>query len=358
MSAKSTQSTSGGAQDIGLKDKVTFLSLPAAWPGRPLRIDWEETHMSWVFLGGDTVFKLKKPVKYPFLDFSTLAAREFNCREEIRLNRRLAPDIYLGVLPLTLEADGKLALDGAGKVIDWLVNMRRLPAERMLDRAIEQGTVTRIEVEAIADVLAAFYEEVEPAELKPQEFIAGFVDGLAESETVLTMPQFDLPHETVNMLLKAARDFIAGSSGLLVDRVQQGHVVEGHGDLRPEHVCLVDPPVIIDCLEFNHRLRLVDPFDELSYLGLECERLGASWIGTILARRHNDAPSDRLLAFYTVYRACLRARLALAHLLEPEPRKPEKWIPLARQYIALAERASSRMAPPGVPQSSPPRDSA
>lgn len=306
--------------------------------------------MSWVFLAGDTVLKLKKPVKYPFLDFSTIAAREFNCREEIRLNRRLAPDIYLGVVPLTLEPDGELALDGAGEVIDWLVNMRRLPAERMLDRAIEQGTVTRNEVEAVADVLAAFYEEVEPADLKPQEFVAGFVEGLAESETVLTMPQFDLPDATVSMVLKAAQDFITESSGLLVDRVQQGHVVEGHGDLRPEHVCLADPPVIIDCLEFNRRLRLVDPFDELSYLGLECERLGTSWIGTILARRHNDAPSDRLLAFYTVYRASLRARLALAHLLEPEPRKPEKWVPLARQYLAIAEQASSRMAPPEAPQ--------
>lgn len=335
---------------MGLEEKVAFLGSGAAWPEQPLRVDKEETHMSWVFLAGDTVFKLKKPVKYSFLDFSTLAAREFNCREEIRLNRRLAPDTYLGVVPLTLEADGKMALAGAGKVIDWLVKMQRLPADRMLDRAIEEGSVTGAQVEAVADVLAAFYEDAGPADLKPQEFIAGFVEGLAESKAVLTMTQFDLRHETVSMVLKAARDFVARDAGLLMDRVQQGHVVEGHGDLRPEHVCLMDPPVIIDCLEFNRRLRLVDPFDELTYLGLECERLGALWIGAILARRHNDAPPDRLLAFYTVYRACLRARLALAHLLEPEPRKPEKWLPLARQYIAIAEHAIPRMAPPGVQQ--------
>lgn len=306
--------------------------------------------MSWVFLSGDTVFKLKKPVKYPFLDFNTIAAREFNCREEIRLNRRLAPETYLGVVPLTLEPDGKLALDGAGRVIDWLVKMRRLPAERMLDQAIEEGTVTRTEIEAVADILATFYTQVEPADLTPQDYIAGFAQGLAESAAVLTMPRFDLPHETVNMVLKAARDFITRDAELLMDRVRQGHVVEGHGDLRPEHVCLVDPPVIIDCLEFNRRLRLVDPFDELTYLGLECERLGASWIGTVLARRRDDAPLDRLLAFYTIYRACLRARLGLAHLLEPNPRKPKKWVPLARQYIAIAERAIPRMAPPGAPQ--------
>lgn len=350
MSAKSDNSQSGGTRDVGLKEKVAFLGSSATYPEPPPRVDREETHMSWVFLAGDTVFKLKKPVKYPFLDFSTIDAREFNCREEIRLNRRLAPDTYLGVVALTLEADGTLALGGKGKAIDWLVKMQRLPADRMLDRAIEEGSVNRAEIEAIADVLAAFYEEVEPADLKPQEYVAGFVEELAENEAVLTMPQFDLPHATVSKVLKAAGDFISRDSGLLMDRVQKGHVVEGHGDLRPEHVCLMDPPVIIDCLEFNHRLRLVDPFDELSYLGLECELLGASWIGATLARRHDDAPPDRLLAFYTVYRACLRARLALAHLLEPEPRKPKKWVPLARQFIAIAERAIPRLVPQRAPQ--------
>lgn len=310
--------------------------------------------MSWVFLAGVTVFKLKKPVKYPFLDFSTIAAREVNCREEIRLNRRLAPDIYLGVVPLTLEPDGKIALNGAGQVIDWLVKMRRLPADRMLNRAIERGTVTQAEAEAVAGLLAAFYERAESADLTPQEFIAGFVHGLGENESVLTLPEFDLPHATVSMVLKATRDFVDRDSQLLMDRARKGCVVEGHGDLRPQHICLVDPPVIIDCLEFNRRLRLVDPFEELVFLGLECERLGASWVGDLVLKRCVDAlggaPSDRLLAFYTAYRASLRARLALAHLLEPKPREPEKWVPLAKQYLAIAERAGFRMAPRGVPR--------
>lgn len=350
MSAKSSQSRSGGAQDVGLKEKVAFLSSPAAWPEPPLDVEKEETHMSWVFLAGDTVFKLKKPVKYPFLDFSTIAAREFNCREEIRLNRRLAPDTYLGIVPLTLEPDGKLTLDGAGTVTDWLVKMRRLPADRMLDRAIEQGTVTQVEIEAVTDLLARFYKKIEPAELTPQDYVTGFVDGLAESEAILTMSRFDLPHASIKEVFLAARDFIARDSGLLMDRVHKGRIIEGHGDLRPEHVCLMDPPVIIDCLEFNRRLRLVDPFDELTYLGLECERLGAGWISEILTARQVNAPSVKLLTFYVIYRACLRARLALAHLLEPGPRKPDKWVPLARQYLAIAERASSRMPPPRVPQ--------
>lgn len=356
------RSRSSGAQAVGLEEKVAFLGSRAAYPEPSPRVDVEETHMSWVFLAGGTVFKLKKPVKYPFLDFSTIAAREVNCREEVRLNRRLAPDTYLGVVPLTRESDGKLAFNGGGQVIDWLVKMRRLPADRMLNRAIERGTVTRAKVEAVADLLAAFYGRAEPADLTPQEFIAGFVHELAENESVLTLPVFDLPHATVNLVLKATRDFVARDSQVLTDRVRKGCVVEGHGDLRPQHVCLVDPPVIIDCLEFNRKLRLVDPFEELVFLGLECERLGAFWVGNLVVKRCADAlggpPPDRLLAFYTAFRASLRARLALAHLLEPKPREPEKWVPLAKQYLAIAERVSSRMAPREAQQSSLPRGSA
>lgn len=335
--------------DVSFEEKLVFLGSPATYTELTVPVDMKETHMSCVFLAGDTVLKLKKPVKYPFLDFSTIAARELNCREEIRLNRRLAPDTYIGVVALTLEPDGKLALNGEGEVVDWLVKMRRLPADRMLENAIKNGTVTRIEVEAVADHLAAFYERTAPAKLTPQEYLSGIVNELAVNEEVLTMPGFDLPRATLSTVLKSTQNFVARDSRMLLDRVENGRITEGHGDLRPQHVCLVDPPVIIDCLEFNHSLRLIDPFDELVYLGLECELLGASWIGKLLIARCADAlggaPDDRLLAFYAAFRASLRARLALAHLLEPELRQPEKWVPRARQYLTIAEQAVSRIAP-------------
>jgi aminoglycoside phosphotransferase family enzyme len=128
---------------------------------------------------------------------------------------------------------------------------------------------------------------------------------------------------------------------MLEDRVKHGRIVEGHGDLRPEHICLSYPPVIIDCLEFSRAFRLVDPFDELTFLALECERLDAAWIGERLIERCadglRDQPLPRLLEFYWTYRACLRARLALAHLLEPDPREPWKWVPLANRYLELAQ---------------------
>jgi aminoglycoside phosphotransferase family enzyme len=131
-------------------------------------------------------------------------------------------------------------------------------------------------------------------------------------------------------------------------RVAAKVYVEGHGDLRPEHVCLLEKPVFIDCLEFNRDLRILDPFDEIAYLGLECDRLGAAWIGQIFllaAQKRLTVPAPHsLILFYRAARALLRARLALAHLTEPNPRTPEKWEPRARHYIGLAENALSAFA--------------
>ena len=146
---------------------------------------------------------------------------------------------------------------------------------------------------------------------------------------------------------------LARHAPLLLARAAGGHVVDGHGDLRPEHVCLQQPPVVIDALEFNAALRAVDPFDELAFLVLECEIAGASWIGPRLlascAAALRSAPPAALLQLYTAYRAQLRARLALAHLLEPQPRTPLKWAPLAERYLqrslAALERVSRAIPP-------------
>jgi len=304
--------------------------------------------MSWVFLAGDEVYKLKKPVKYPFLDFSTLDGREADCRLELALNRRLAPEIYLGVVPLTLTDDGGLELDGDGQTVDWLIRMRRLPADKMLDLAILAGGVTRKALESVAELLSGFYRKAEVAAITPREYVANFAREHAANRNLLT-GEFDLPGQTAHKVCERVELILKDEPQLLMERAQNGHIVDGHGDLRPEHVCLTDPPVIIDCLEFNKRLRLVDPFDELCFLSMECERLGAPDIGPTLIQvcgeRLGNKPSERLLAFYTTYRACLRARLSLAHLLEPDGREPEKWLPLARTYLGLAERASLKLHP-------------
>jgi len=329
--------------DVSIDEKVKFLSTCEAYACCPQVVDVKETHMSWVFTAGDRVYKLKKPVHYPFLDFRTLAARETNCREEVRLNRRLAPDVYLGVLPLTVDKEGRLALAGAGNVVDWLVEMRRLPDERMLDQAILRHTLEHDggkQLDAVADLLVRFYKASPPIEISPSAYVEQFAREHAINEAVLCNPGFELDGAQVNDVLARVRSGIEGRAPLK-ERVKQSRIVEGHGDLRPEHVCLSDPPVIIDCLEFSRPLRLVDPFDELTFFTLECELLGAGWVGERIMEGCReglaDTPAPPLLEFYWNYRACLRARIALVHLLEPNPRTPEKWVPLARRYLQLAQ---------------------
>src|SRR5262249_4067578 len=124
-----------------VEQKIAFLSRPEAYPEPTRRVEMKETHMSWVFLTDTKAWKLKKPVRYDFLDFSTREARRRDCEEELRLNRRLAPDVYYGIAPLTIDPQGGMRLAGAGETIDWLVRMRRLPADRMLDWAIANQTV-------------------------------------------------------------------------------------------------------------------------------------------------------------------------------------------------------------------------
>lgn len=298
--------------------------------------------MAWVFIAGAHVLKLKKPVRYPSLDYSTAAAREVDCREEVRLNRRLAPDVYAGVAAVhwrhgrfELVADPVANAD-TGTPIDWLVRMRRLPRARMLDCVIAQGLVEPGDIDAIVDVLVAFYRRATRVVLGPGEYLARLRREQAVSREVLLRPQFHI--DGAAAALERLDDALLRSSELLESRAAEHHIVDGHGDLRPEHICLLRPPVIIDALEFNPLLRQVDPFDELAFLALECERAGASRIGLQLIERCaaalGDTPGPTLVPLYSAWRALLRARLAMAHLLDTHPRMPQRWAPLAQHYVA------------------------
>ncbi len=333
-----------------LQDKVAFLRAPASYAPRTARVDVCETHMSYVFLTDTEAYKLKKPVRYPFLDFSTLAARRSSCEAEVALNRRLAPDVYLGVVALTLERDGHLRVGGSGTIIDWLVRMRRLPAERMLDRLIDERRLQAADLAPLAARLADFYASAPPADIAPQKYIDSLSLEHRLNMDLLGLPRFDLDRSTLASVDASLRSFIAEKRACLDARVAAGRVIDAHGDLRPEHVCLTDPPRVIDCLEFNRDLRLVDWADEIAFLGLECTLLGAPWVGAALsepiAARLKDRVPPSLTDFYTALRACLRARLAVAHLLEPDPRDGARWLPRARAYLRLASEACVRLSAP------------
>jgi aminoglycoside phosphotransferase family enzyme len=330
-----------------LEQKVAFLRQPAAYEHAPATVAVRETHMSWVFLAGDRVYKLKKPVRFPYLDFSTLAHREAACRAELRLNRRLAPDVYLGVASLNASPQG-LSIGGEGTVVDWLVAMRRLDESHTLERQINNNSVQTWQLDRLATTLVNFYRRATPVMLRPEIHLNDWRTGLAYNRRILLDPRLGLPAGLVRRIDSVQRRFLERHADVLVHRVRRRCIIDGHGDLRPEHIFLGDPVRIIDCLEFNPRLRAVDPFDEIAFLSLECERLGAAWAGEYIRRRVTrglrDGLSEDLFLFYRSHRAALRARLAIAHLLEPNPRSPEKWHPLALSYLRLAAADAMRIS--------------
>ncbi len=333
--------------DGGLEEKLAFLRSPTAYP-QPCRVvQARETHMSWVFLADGLAWKLKKPVRYPFLDYRALEQRRHFCEEELRLNRRLAPGVYLAAEPLMRRPDGTLRIGGAGQVVDWLVEMRRLPAAQMLDTALAEGTATREAVAQVAAHVAAFYAAAPPARVTEAAYLHRFHHELALSRGILHDGAYGLPEEAPAMVVGALDAFVTEERDALLAPLRSGQIVEGHGDLRPEHVFLGEPPAVIDCLEFDRALRLLDPFEEIAFLAMECRLLGGAWAGGVFLRRVAAAlgrrPPARLLAFYTAFRACLRARLSLAHLQEPAPREPGKWQPRALRYLAAAQAACLRL---------------
>lgn len=327
-----------------LEQKVGSLRTPEAYPAPRRPIDVIETHMSWVFLAGERVYKLKKPVRYAFLDFSTLEARRLNCEREVQLNRRLAADVYYGSVPLVAKNDGALQIDGRGRIVDWLVAMRRLPADRMLDAAIRADRVSADDIRRLAGVLVAFYRQSAPVELDAAAYRARFEADIRGNRAELLAPQYALSAEQVERISAAQSRFLETRSAVLEERARGRKIVDAHGDLRPEHICLTDEPRIIDCLEFNRAFRLLDPVDELAYLAMECERLGAPAVGEAVLRHYLDAtgdtPPDALVWFYKTFRACLRAKIAIWHIADHEVREIEKWRGRASDYLAVAERCS------------------
>lgn len=331
-----------------LEAKVAFLREPSSYPEPSFGVEARETHMSWVFLLDHHVYKLKKPVCHKLLDFRPLAARRHFCQEELRLNARLAPGVYLGLVRLTLDASHHLALGGAGATVDWLVKMQRLPAERMLDYVLLHGGVSASEVERIAVRLAAFYRGLAPEPISTADYGARFAQQIQSTRAELSQDAFELDAVQVARLCDAQLVALRRVGGMLDERVHGGRIVEGHGDLRPEHVCLGEPLAVIDCLEFSRQLRILDSFDELGYLALECERLGAAAVGATLLQRYaalsQDSPHATLVHFYQSCRAGTRALIAARHLLDEKFRHSPHWVRRARHYLQLAQQHSAQCA--------------
>jgi len=328
--------------ECSLAEKVRFLSSPRSYADGGDHVEVVETHMAFVFLTARFAYKMKKPVRFPFLDFSTLEARRLNCLEELRLDRRLAPEVYLDAVPLTLDGRGRLAIAGGGEPVEWLVWMKRLPREGMLDRMIERGDVDEEPLGPAAELLAAFYRDAPPLAAPVVPYQNLFRREIEEIGRDLASPKFGLPEPLVRELAEGQTAFLDRRGSLLDDRAEGGRIVEGHGDLRAEHVHLGPPPSVIDCLEFDRSLRTLDPVDDLGFLWLDCERLGwaaaGEYVMDVYRRVTGDRPPGELLGFYRSYRALLRARIAVRHLLDEDPGDPARWRGAALTWLTLSRR--------------------
>lgn len=333
------------AESISLDDKVAFLSRPDTY-GIDAPVESVETHMSRVFMTPERVHKLKKPVRGAAFDFTTLEARRRNCMMELEINRRLSPDVYYGMVPLTLTSSG-LSLHGEGEVVDWLVEMRRLPAGSFLNRFLEAGEVPGDRLRAAIDQLVRLYEDAPPEAMGTATYRDRFRKNLENLHEELRAPHYGLDRERVRRVIGAQGTLLERQPALLDERVRAGRIVEAHGDLRPQHLCLTDPPRIIDGLEFNRDLRVMDQLDELGFLALECRMAGSPETADAVlehySARTNDAPEPPLLAFYQSYRALVRCLLAVRHLDDESPQRPQHWRDKAADYLAMADRIAEEL---------------
>jgi uncharacterized protein len=326
---------------IGLAEKVAYLRNLCGAGDEAI-----ETHFAWVFLVGGHAFKVRKPVCRDTMDYGTLAARRTDSEAEVRLNRRLAPDVYLRTVALVANPAGQLSIGGVGETVDWLVEMRRLDRRWMLDAALERGDASAPSLARVADLLARFYSAAEPAITEPGRFGQRLHAQVEANHLVLCT----LDADSAAMLARRQHSILTGLEVELDLRVTRGCIVEAHGDLRPEHIALSDPPAIIDCLEFDRNLRILDRAEELCFLELECARLGHAPVGRWLLqeclRRLSDDAPRALLDFYRGHRSATRAKLYTWRAGEPDGGTPEQWRDRAAQYLAIALEAT-----PAAPRS-------
>ena len=346
---------------------VRFLRQPQHYSERPACVELIETHFAWVFLTQIHAYKLKKPLRTAFLDYRTIAARRLGCREELVLNRRLAPNVYLDVVPIVRNRDDTLSLgyrEGA-RVVDWVVKMRRLPASRMLDRAIADGSVRKADLVSLACMLTRFFDGAVRQPLDVSQYAARLEERVLQNRHDLSAGDLGLDRARVQRVTALQLQFLSSHHDLLGPRA--ACLIDGHGDLRPEHLYLgsgSEAPCVIDCLEFDSQLRWLDPAEEMAFLALECRKLGASAAARTLVSHYRSLtlapPSEGLIDFYMSYSALTRAKLAAWHVRDPQfaPRAAA-WRGRALSYLADSVRLITRAlrAPPASARINPRPDS-
>jgi hypothetical protein len=343
---------------------VAALAMPAAYPHRPARVEHVQTHISHVFLAGDYVYKLKKAVRFPFLDFTTRAARRHYAAEELRLNRRLAAPVYLDVPSVVRDPDGTVRFLDDADAGEPVLRMRRIPEAALLPRLLAANAVDPTMMPALAERIATFHRTAPTgadvaAHAAPDALQARF------AETIAILARFVgtvLRREDHAFVADFGARFVRQHAALLRTRQMEDRIREGHGDLHAEHVCFVTagaggadlPPgiYVFDCVEFSLPFRCNDVASEIAFLAMDLEHRGRRDLAEAFVAAYVAAAGDptihRLLPYYVAYRACVRAMVACLTSAEDEVDAGERAAAAdrARAYFALVVRAAWRAADP------------
>jgi aminoglycoside phosphotransferase family enzyme/predicted kinase len=317
---------------------------PHAYPSPPGTIELRETHASCVYLTDKTVYKVKKPVNIGFLDFSTLELRHHFCLQEVLLNRRFAPNTYLGVVPIRLH-HGQLFIDGQeGEIVEYAVVMRRLPEERMLDRLVERNDPSLPdEVVRLGTSLAQMHKdcqicrgEIEDAATVVQR---NWEENFNQTEHYAGVT---INRDALNLLRERMHLAIDNLSRQMREREEAGRVRDGHGDLHADHICLTYPICIYDCIEFNRRFRVGDILADLAFLLMDLDKRGKQDLARIIEKTWSSLLGEEidpaLLRFYEIYRAFVRGKVNSFLVDDPELPGKERAVAAvrAKEYFDLA----------------------
>jgi aminoglycoside phosphotransferase family enzyme/predicted kinase len=326
-----------------LPELVQGLLEPKAYPEVPQRIELVQTQMSFVFLTDEYVYKVKKPVNLGYLDYTTLEKRHFFCRREVELNRRLCPEVYLGVVSITQDGSN-ITVEGKGEAIEYAVKMRRLPQEAMMDALLAKNQVSPEMLTAVAQKLVEFHQRAETnASISAFGEIKAIRKNTEEnfSQTEKYIGK-TISQDNYQQIKVYADNFIKKNATLFQKRIADGRVRDCHGDLHAAHICFADGICIYDCIEFNDRFRYSDVAAEVAFLAMDLDHYGRADLARSLVSTYIDKSKDnelaKLLHFYKCYRAYVRGKVESFKLDDPyiAPEEKRQALEMASSYFDLA----------------------
>ncbi len=301
-----------------------------------------ETHISWVIKAQNYVFKIKKPVNFGFLDFSSLNMRKYYCRREVLLNTRLTEDVYLSVIPVMNNQGTYYIGQGDGEIVDYAVMMKNLQADLHMPEMLSKHQVSTYHIRQIANVLANFHKQAKIVRKNYTEKMLGN----AFHQLIPHINEFDTEEQhIITQSEQAMNALVEEKASLFQERVNLGWVRDVHGDLHTGNIFLYNPPVIFDCIEFNDDFREIDVLNDLAFLVMDLEYYGEFELAQTLLTQYTrhcpcfDTPgANTLFRYYKMYRANVRAKVNILQAIDPHAIDTEKYRRKAVQYVRLMKR--------------------